>query len=63
MNLGMIMVKKYLTNEKLRGLFKNNFELTNEAIAYARAHIVEFQDKNLDELLDAITKFVREEKK
>ena len=57
MNLRMIMAKKYLTNERLRGIFRNNFELTNEAIAYARAHIHE--GKNLDDVLSEITKLVQ----
>lgn len=60
MSLGTIMAKKYLTNEKLKGIFKNNFELANEAIAYARAHIHEQNDQNLDDLLAAITRYVLE---
>lgn len=62
MTLGTIMAKKRLTNENLRGIFKNNFELTNEAIKYAREHINDGHEKNLDELLAEITKHVQKGK-
>lgn len=48
------MLKENLTNEKLKGLFRNNFELTNQAIRLARYFIRSGHEVNADELLEEI---------
>lgn len=51
------MVKReQLTNEKLKGFFKNNFELTNYAIKLVRQTMREGQEMNIDLLLEQIQK-------
>lgn len=51
------MIKPFnppLTNEYLRGLFKSNFELANQAIELARFYIRSGREVNLTKLLDEI---------
>ena len=43
-----------LTNESLRGLFKNNFELTNQAIRLARFYIKSGHEISMNKLLNEI---------
>jgi len=43
-----------LTNERLKSLFKNNFELANYAIKLARQEIKSGQEVIVDDLLDDI---------
>lgn len=47
-------LRDHLTNEKLKGLFKNNFELANFAIGLARYSIKSGHEVSVDELLDEI---------
>ena len=49
-------LKEILTNEALKSLFKNNFELANYAIKLARYSIKHGQEVNADDLLDEIRK-------
>ncbi|MBS0619957.1 MAG: hypothetical protein JSS61_00660 [Verrucomicrobia bacterium] len=46
--------KDLLTNESLRGLFKSNFELANQAIRLARFYIKSGHEVNMDKLLGEI---------
>lgn len=43
-----------LTNQGLRGLFKNNFELANQAIRLARFYIKSGHEVSLGKLLNEI---------
>jgi hypothetical protein len=43
-----------LTNEKLRGLFKNNFKLVNQAIQLARFYIKSGHEVRMDKLLEEL---------
>lgn len=43
-----------LTNEKLRGLFKNNFKLVNQAIQLARFYIRSGHEIRMDKLLEEL---------
>jgi hypothetical protein len=43
-----------LTNEKLRGLFKNNFKLVNQAIQLARFYIKSGHEIRMDKLLEEL---------
>jgi hypothetical protein len=43
-----------LTNENLRGLFKNNFELANQAIRLARFYIKSGHEVSMGKLLNEI---------
>ena len=43
-----------LTNESLRGLFKNNFELANQAIRLARFYIKSGHEISMGKLLNEI---------
>lgn len=43
-----------LTNEKLRGLFKNNFKLVNQAIQLARFYIRSGHEVRMDKLLEEL---------
>ncbi len=45
-----------LTQEVLRGLFKNNFELANYAIRLGRYYIKSGHEVNVDSLLDQVRK-------
>lgn len=45
-----------LTNEKLRGIFKNNFELANYAIRLGRYYMKSGHEVPLDELLEQVRK-------
>lgn len=46
--------KEQLTNQSLRGLFKNNFELTNQAIRLARFYIKSGHEVSMTKLLNEI---------
>lgn len=49
------MPRDQLTNEKLKGLFKSNFDLANQAIALARHYVKSGQEvKPADQVLDEI---------
>jgi hypothetical protein len=50
----MPVLKEYLTHEYLKGLFKNNFDLTNSAIKLARYYVKSGHEVNIDQLLDKI---------
>ncbi len=43
--------KQQLTNQSLRGLFKSNFELTNQAIRLARFYIKSGHEVTMGKLL------------
>lgn len=43
-----------LTNQSLRGLFKNNFELTNQAIRLARFYVKSGHEISISKLLNEI---------
>jgi len=43
-----------LTNEKLRGLFKNNFKLVNQAIQLARFYIKTGHEIRMEKLLEEL---------
>lgn len=43
-----------LTNQSLRGLFKNNFELANQAIRLARFYIKSGHEVSMGKLLNEI---------
>ena len=49
-------VRDNLTNEKLRGIFKNNFELTNYAIRLGRYYMRAGHEVSLEELLEQVRK-------
>jgi hypothetical protein len=51
-----MIIKEFLTNENLRGLFKNNFELSHFAIRLARYYIRAGHEVTLSELFDQIRK-------
>lgn len=46
--------KQQLTNQALRGLFKSNFELTNQAIRLARFYIKSGHEVAMGKLLSEI---------
>jgi hypothetical protein len=46
--------KDQLTNQSLRGLFKNNFELANQAIRLARFYIKSGHEVTMGKLLSEI---------
>jgi hypothetical protein len=48
------MVREQLTNEKLKCLFKNNFDLANYAIRLARYSIKSGHEVSIDDLLDEV---------
>ena len=50
------MIKETLTNESLRGLFKNNFDLANFAIQLGRYYIRAGHEISLAHLLDQVKK-------
>jgi len=49
-------MKELLTNESLRGIFKNNFELSHYAISLARYYIRAGHEISLAELFEQIRK-------
>ena len=46
--------REQLTNQSLRGLFKNNFELANQAIRLARFYIKSGHEVTMGKLLSEI---------
>lgn len=52
----MTVVKELLTNESLRGIFKNNFELSHFAIRLAHYYIRAGHEVTLAELFDQVRK-------
>ena len=46
--------KEHLTNERLRKLFQNNFQLTNQAIELGRFYIRSGHEINMGKLLEEI---------
>lgn len=50
----MIQLRDRLTNEKIKVLFKNNFELANYAIKLARYSIHSGHEVTVDDLLEEI---------
>jgi hypothetical protein len=48
------VVKQPLTNQSLRGLFKSNFELTNQAIRLARFYIKSGHEVSMTKLLSEL---------
>lgn len=46
--------REQLTNQSLRGLFKNNFELTNQTIRLARFYIKSGHEVTMKKLLSEI---------
>lgn len=53
---------KYLTNERLKKYFSNNFELANQAIAFAREVIGREEEFRLDDLIDNLVNLVKSER-
>lgn len=51
---GFTRVRDTLTNESLRGLFKNNFDLTNQTIRLARFYIKSGHEISMTKLLNEI---------
>lgn len=49
-----VNTRELLTNEGLRGIFKNNFELTNQAIRLARFYIKSGHEIPMGKLLNEI---------
>lgn len=49
-----IKIRETLTNEALRGVFKNNFDLTNQAIRLARFYIRSGHEIHLGKLLNEL---------
>ncbi|MBI2743768.1 MAG: hypothetical protein HYX48_07625 [Chlamydiales bacterium] len=47
-------MKDLLTNEKLKGLFKSNFELARHAIQIARYYVKSGRELYIDDLLEEI---------
>ena len=47
-------IREQLTNQGLRGLFKNNFELANQAIRLARFYIKSGHEVSMGKLLNEI---------
>lgn len=48
------MQRDFLTNEKLKALFKSNFDLANYAIRLARYKILSGHEVNVDDLLGEV---------
>jgi hypothetical protein len=55
------IIKTY-TNEKLKGLFKSNFELANFAISLAKQHLLNGEYKTLDEIILELTKLAEKKR-
>ncbi len=51
-----MLIRDLLTNESLRGLFSNNFELTNFAIRLGRYYVRAGHEITLAHLLDQVKK-------
>ena len=51
-----MVVKELLTNESLRGVFKNNFELAHFAIRLARYYVHSGHEITLADLFDQVRK-------
>lgn len=49
-------MKEQLTNERLKGLFKSNFELAAHAIRLGRYYIRSGHEMHVDEVLEEIRK-------
>ena len=49
-----IMQRDFLTSERLKALFKSNFELANYAMRLARYKIIAGHEVNVDELLEEV---------
>ncbi len=54
-------MKELLTNEKLKGLFKSNFELARHAIRLAKYYVKSGRELNLEDLLDEVRRHPRED--
>jgi len=50
------MSKDLLTNESLKALFKNNFDLANYVMRLARYYVASGREVNIDHLLDEVRK-------
>ncbi len=50
----MTAVAQFLTNERLKGRFKNNFEMINIAIQMAKEHIRASTPKSVGELIEEL---------
>ncbi len=48
------MQRDFLTSERLKALFKSNFELANYAMRLARYKIMAGHEVNVDELLEEV---------
>ena len=49
-------IRDQLTNERLKGLFKNNFELVNYAIRLGRYYLKSGHEITIDNLLEEVRK-------
>ena len=58
----MIKNEKFLTNEKIRGLFANNFDLANYAIYLAREYMGHGDPKSLGQLIQELERKTKEKK-
>lgn len=56
-----MQIREQLTNQALRGLFKNNFELANQAIRLARFYIKSGHEVEMGKLLSEIKRNPSEE--
>lgn len=54
-------MKDLLTNEKLKGLFKSNFELARHAIRLGKYYIKSGRELHIDDLLEEIRKHPSED--
>ncbi|MBS3904457.1 MAG: hypothetical protein KGZ39_03935 [Simkania sp.] len=48
------MQRDFLTNEKLKSLFKSNFELANYTMSLARYKVMAGHEVNVDDLLEEV---------
>jgi len=48
------MAEQTLTNERFRGIFKNNFEFANQAIKLGRYYVKSGHEVTLDGLLNEV---------
>lgn len=55
------MIGRPLTTERFKKHFRNNFDLTNFAIHYAREFVMSGQEGNLDRIMNGIAKEVEKE--
>lgn len=49
-------LRDHLTNEGLRGIFRNNFELTNYVIGLGRHYVKAGHEISVDQLLEQVRK-------